>query len=684
VNSSPTAISVLLTAGPGAGLDPALESLAAQTLPPDRFEVVVVARDAGGGPGNAVRAVTERHPHLRPRLVTAPGSSEGRARNLGLLAARGDYVTTVDGSDRISPGYLEAMLAHASPGVIPLAQPATVAGAAPAPLDGTIVAAVELSGALALDIGKLAPTLAAREVGYAERLADGAEVVFWTGLFARHPFRFHVIAGQDATYARTRTADPDTDVTTVLDRLSCLERIGAVASDVEQLLQRVVSDQCERIREHLSAHPDERAAVTKAIEERALRRFDWSTVNRGLAEDLVLLYGFTPWNSTGGMVAARRVRERGVLVDVIAKNQDGTNAVDPTSTALAAPFVASQVNVGGPVSAFKWRAVVAFSERVFATLRSGPTAGKTYRSVYSRAMWPPSHFVTAQYKLRNPGTRWIAEFSDPLDRNVEGKPRSAGTVADDAIIRELRDGIRAAGFTPPDNLRLFQWAEWIAYALADEIVFTNENQRRYMLGYCADPALADRVRTISRVAHHPTPPPLLYELNPTSYPLDPDRVHLAYFGVFYATRGLDELTGALAALSGPERARVQLHVFTKDADGVRAEVAASGLADVVAVNPYVGYTAFLNLTRKFDALLVNDAQTSEAHDGINPYLPSKVSDYLGSGTPIWAIYEPGSVLSTIPVAHRTELGDTAAAADTLRAIIAADRPAERTEPRSVP
>jgi hypothetical protein len=47
-----------------------------------------------------------------------------------------------------------------------------------------------------------------------------------------------------------------------------------------------------------------------------------------------------------------------------------------------------------------------------------------------------------------------------------------------------------------------------------------------------------------------------------------------------------------------------------------------------------------------------------------------VSDYLGSGTPIWAFFEPGSVLGTLPLAHRTELGDTAAAARTLREILA--------------
>ena len=38
-----------------------------------------------------------------------------------------------------------------------------------------------------------------------------------------------------------------------------------------------------------------------------------------------------------------------------------------------------------------------------------------------------------------------------------------------------------------------------------------------------------------------------------------------------------------------------------------------------------------------------DAVVTE-YMGVNPYLPSKLSDYLGSDTPIWAIVEKGSSL----------------------------------------
>ncbi len=105
----------------------------------------------------------------------------------------------------------------------------------------------------------------------------------------------------------------------------------------------------------------------------------------------------------------------------------------------------------------------------------------------------------------------------------------------------------------------------------------------------------------------------------------------------------------------------------------------AGLVDVVAVNPRLPYPSYLNLTRQFDALVVNDAPTAHLHDGLNPYLPSTLPDHLGSGTPIWSISEPGSVLSTIEVEHRTCLGDVEGAVQVLRDLVVAGRRVHRLQ-----
>lgn len=662
--------------------------MAAQTLATSRFEVVVIINGPPGETPAVVESFASEHPSVRLRVVESSKPGVAHARNVGLGAAAGDYMTILDDDDWVSPRFLERLLDAIEPGVIPLAWMADVDdddldthyfdnyySNALAPVRGKLVRARTLPQALSLNVCKLIPISAARMVGYDEKLRGGSDFTFWAKLYARNQFRFRVIDEQDAVYYRTRGHGSlsrqdlsfDFSVTQRLDCISSLEEIPSDSPDIEGMAKHLVNAQIGHINRFLTEHPEERERVTAAIEERGARRIWWGAVNRDLAEQLALLYCFTPWNGTSGMVAARRVRARGVVVDVVCQAMDNVRTLDPGSAAIADPYVARRYVLPGDASFAGWNQVVAYSEGVFNRLAEEPD--KNYRSVYSRAMWAASHIAAAQYKLRNPEVHWIAEFSDPLYRTIHGEPR-AGKMVEGPIVAELRDGLVQAGITPPAELMLFEWAEYVAYALADEIVFTNQNQREYMLGYCPDPALVDRVSRISRVEHHPTLPPQFYQLEHATYPLEPDRVHIGYFGVFYPTRGLTEVTDALAALPAVDRARVQLHVFTNKPEDVEPAVHEAGLADVVRVNPYVPFLEFLNLTTKFDALVVNDAETSGHHGGINPYLPSKLSDYLGSGRPIWSISEPGSVLSTIDVAYRTSLGDVAAAVEVLQKLAA--------------
>ncbi|HYF74763.1 MAG TPA: hypothetical protein VD864_18190, partial [Nocardioides sp.] len=423
----------------------------------------------------------------------------------------------------------------------------------------------------------------------------------------------------------------------------------------------------DALAEHVRAHPADHARLVAEVEGRGLD-LDWSRINAGSARELALLYCFTPWTGTSGLVAARRIRARAAVVDVITQQMDNLRTRDEASRAIAAPYVADQLVVPGDATFGQWDGIVRYVTATTALLEDGPLAGRAHDTVYSRAMFPASHVAAARHKLRHPEVRWRAEFSDPLSKDVHGQERPA-TLRRGPLLAELRAGLRDTGVDAPDHLRLLPWVEHLAYALADEIVFTNENQRDYMLGYCPDAGLRARVEERSSVSHHPTLPPPFYRREPSAYDLDPDRVHVGYFGVFYATRGLTEVTEAFARLPGPVRARVQLHVFTTGPEEVAAGVAAAGLGDVVRVNGYRPFLEFLNLTTRFDVLLVNDAD----HEGINPYLPSKLSDYLGSGSDVWAISQPGSVLSRQDVAYATSLHDVGAAAEVLTRI-AARRP----------
>jgi len=145
-------------------------------------------------------------------------------------------------------------------------------------------------------------------------------------------------------------------------------------------------------------------------------------------------------------------------------------------------------------------------------------------------------------------------------------------------------------------------------------------------------------------------------------------INLAYFGTFYATRGLTEVVTAIRSLAPEQRERVRLHVFTAKPDELEAETVEAGLDGVIIANPYVSYLGSLNLATRMDVLLVNDARTEGLH-AHNPYLPSKWSDYAGSDTDVWAITETGSVLSTKKARYQSSLGDVEAARAELAAML---------------
>ena len=269
-------------------------------------------------------------------------------------------------------------------------------------------------------------------------------------------------------------------------------------------------------------------------------------------------------------------------------------------------------------------------------------------------------------KPRRPELRWRAEFSDPLLINIFGEERR-GEITPGPVLDELRAGLVAAGYDPPEHDWVHDYAERLPYALADGLAFTNPNQAAYMLSYQTDPALRRRAESVSTVAAHPTLPPEFYRIERADYELEPGRAHLGYFGAFYPTRGLTEVTSALGSLSLEARSRVRLHVFSEKVEEVAGQIAEAGLADVITVNGYRPFLEFLNLITRFDVLLVNDATTHEHHP-LNPYLPSKLSDYLGSGTAVWGLHEPGSVLSHTDLEFNTPLGDVAAASAVLAEI----------------
>ena len=69
------------------------------------------------------------------------------------------------------------------------------------------------------------------------------------------------------------------------------------------------------------------------------------------------------------------------------------------------------------------------------------------------------------------------------------------------------------------------------------------------------------------------------------------------------------------------------------------------------------YLTFLNVATHFDALVVNDTDTNGSTFTVNPFLPSKYADYVGSGAAVWGITVDESPLSKLPLTFSSASGD---------------------------
>jgi hypothetical protein len=102
-------VSVVVPAhNPGRYIEPCIRSILRQTLRPDRFEVIFVDDGSTDGTAERLNRLAAEHPHIRAMHIPASGAP-GRPRNVGLEAARGEYVQFLDADDELAPRALERL-----------------------------------------------------------------------------------------------------------------------------------------------------------------------------------------------------------------------------------------------------------------------------------------------------------------------------------------------------------------------------------------------------------------------------------------------------------------------------------------------------------------------------------------------------------------------------------------------
>jgi hypothetical protein len=250
-----------------------LGALAAQTLPADRFEVVVVVHGAGSSARDAVERVT-RGPLAghEVELVDAVAASSAAARNVGVGLARAPWTTFVDGTDTPAPTHLETLYAARHPERIVVA--ITPAGDDAQRHVAPHLAAETLRGRG----GRLYPTRWLADTPFVEGLCGSEDTVLHGHLLSRFDRQF---AELDLTPAplHTRLDDPGAPVdvdpeAAVRAHLSVLTALttGTQADPVDRsaVTTALVASELADLRRVAALHPGGRAHVEGALRDAAV------------------------------------------------------------------------------------------------------------------------------------------------------------------------------------------------------------------------------------------------------------------------------------------------------------------------------------------------------------------------------------------------------------------------------
>lgn len=92
-----------------------VDSLICQTLSSDLFEVIVILNGCNEPYVSDILKYIENHASHCIKLIQTDQPGVSNARNMGIDAAKGDYVTFIDDDDVVSPSYLDELLAVSSP-----------------------------------------------------------------------------------------------------------------------------------------------------------------------------------------------------------------------------------------------------------------------------------------------------------------------------------------------------------------------------------------------------------------------------------------------------------------------------------------------------------------------------------------------------------------------------------------
>lgn len=664
-----------------------LNSIKNQTLDYKLFEAIFIVNGELDNTPQIIENFCLENPQINI-VLTNSEAGVCNARNKGINLAQHEYTIFIDDDDYISPKYFETLLEYAQPGRVVIGtfmdidentgvvKPSYLSK----PLlekNGIVEDAYQtMRDILVITTDKLIPTENVKKSKFNKELKNGVDIAYYSIFYAENDFEFYVVdKSREAIYYRlwrdnSISRKPLSYDFNVTDRLKVIADINkghkiAKTRKKKSFIETLSSGQVHKINQYLEKYPENLEKVIKDINSYNYEFFPYKYLNEDFEvldnpnNELIISYAFPPINTTTSNMVAKRILTEKNNVSVICASLKNLND-DYSLEKFVNQFILDKMTIDIPYDT-SFENIKEFTQQGIEKLKERSEFDK----IYSRAFFVHSNYLGFAYKILHPNTYWKAEFSDPLIYNLKGNEISPA-IEDKEVVDKLNNYIPKdlEKIKTTDSINFI--AEYLTYIFADEIVFTNKNQKKVMIDkFRYD--VRDLINDKFTISKHPTLDKKYYYLKESNYEIDNSYVNFAYFGVISGDRNFEDFINGLDLLDNMFKDKYRLHIFT-NSKTLFEQVLSSDIYEKTIINPTVDYLEFLNLTEKFDVLLVEDSKTQKFM-AKNPYLPSKISDYKGSGTDIWAVCEKDSIMDEMNIKYKSKLGDLMSSRDTANKIM---------------
>ena len=255
---------------------------------------------------------------------------------------------------------------------------------------------------------------------------------------------------------------------------------------------------------------------------------------------------------------------------------------------------------------------------------------KNYRYLYSSIVPGISHIAANKIKQKHPEVEWIASFSDPF----KGSPYKKADLSDRSFIYKIAYNVGAYSLY---NNRY----EEVAIKNADKLIFICEEQRDFTLNQYDNYEQLKKKSIIYPLTY--IPDWQMYKELLNTKRVSNKVKQAVHLGRLYGLRRIDSFLEALKELNEEIdhlENKIVFHQYSEIQAPDVKKIKEYGLEKVFVLHDKVSYKESVEKMKEADILVLFD--TLMPQEKVQPYLPSKIVEYLMLKKPILGICDKNS------------------------------------------